>query len=277
MGIAASFKVKSKVPQSVVDELGEFVAFRGKHVFIHEVQIAPLKFIFNVLKRSRIVTPQNSGISLRRDDAPGDFQKSDVVAAVMRPEHIQGAANPQTDYSPHFPGRIPGYVSREKPIVVREKPTGHFAGIGEDVVFSSKLVDFFSDLAVEHDLGKVIWKNDFLPSWHRVFMKTKCRVLDKISFKKEVPSPLNQEPFIPSIGIWIARKDMALNQNIALDSFGFGFRRLKHNFVVKKDWIAEMNQRFSDGLCLEPIFRFESEIAILVSTITSFIQELHEA
>jgi hypothetical protein len=61
------------------------------------------------------------------------------VAAVIGPDHVQGTANPFSDYEPALPAPCRGRLRSDRPAIVSEIPTGHVACVGDDLIVSETI------------------------------------------------------------------------------------------------------------------------------------------
>ena len=196
---------------------------------------------------------------------------SGAVGAVLGPDHVQRAWNPDSDYDPRLNAPARGRLLETRPLMMREAPSGHVAGIGEEIAVSSRLARYLLDVSPAIVLGDVVLRGQTTPHWRRLVQADKCTVLARDSFLPLRRCAVSGELLRPALGVWLARREIGAVAGVAEDQEGYGYSSLTHPVVVSLSVATEIQRLFRSGFSLQPVFSAESRLAVVVRAVLSHL------
>lgn len=186
-----------------------------------------------------------------------------VVGAVLGADDVQPAANPSSEYRPALPKPCFGYLPEELAVRVVERPRGHLAGVGEEIIVSSKLARFLGDLGGVR-LAAVVHRGKELANWHRLVVDREVEALSNASRKRPRPCSLCGHELANDAGIFLSRTGVSLPQGVWKDKLGFGHLLYSHPIVADCSTAFEIAKAFKTGLVLRPVYSPDSAQGRLV-------------
>jgi hypothetical protein len=216
---------------------------------------------------------------------PVDFRwqkpKDEWIGAVLGcGDDWQAGANPSEDYARVYPPHPGGYLPLDRPIHLQREPSDQLAGVGENEVFSARLVHALGGETASRFGGPVIFEGKELTSWRRFEPLSRGDVLDPVCVLPAIPCAACGSSLTPTLGIWVGRSDQQYDGPVVRDNLGEGHFASEHPLVVSLAQAADLQRTFrgkgytGKGFTLDPIYSRHGKTSDLIQQVVEAAEQL---
>lgn len=269
--VALSF---AESPIESIAGIEEIVLLRGRTLLVPDAE-RHWKYVADGLISNR---PRHrlESLSFVEKDPVWAEGLAGVEGFVLAPDDVQPQANAPGDYDPTLPLPCIGFLPDAMPLRVAERPRGHLAAVGEELVVSGKLRRYLSDLGHVR-FGPVVYRGRELSDWSRLLVECTVSMLAPESRRPSQSCALCGSPLTPAIGIYMASEGTVLPSYPCLDDLGFGHLQRNHPIIVQRDIAMEIRQLFGSGIAIQPVYSSDARQSRFVRIVVEGLSELWRA
>lgn len=273
--LLGTFRLANVVPDLVARKIHQYASVdRYGGVDIHDLEKSNWQDILYTIASEVSTQLKSSPSVIESGDPDWRFAQSDWVGAILGPDYVDRSANPTSDFSPALPERCGGIVKSGRPLLLRNRPEGHVAGIDDEVIFSREMCSLLKREVVE--TGAVVTASGEELPWKRVRPTRTASILSPDSFYSPINCTLCGTEYTPTSGMWIAQSNQSVQHEFSMDKLGHSHMQARHPFVVSMEFASKAEKLLGRGYALQPVYAHGSDKAHLVRDFFSLVEQLFE-
>ena len=271
MGTLLLLRFNKKIPLDLTRIFGVYCHVSGAELSVFDIEKAPLKEIFTrilPLKESLIFGPY----FLPKKVVTWKNVSSDVIAAVLGPNEVQGISNPVIDFDPAWPSPCWGVMKERIPINCLYKPKGLVEMIGDNTILLKPIINLLGSNKVGRITNTVQFKGELLKDWFGFSFNHPCNIISHICFGKPEKCVQCNSSYTSWRGVWVGNHSQINNCEVCLDVSGYEHCESRHPILVSNEKAAEISKIFpKKGYNLEPVYNISSNYGKVIAFICDFI------
>ncbi len=196
-----------------------------------------------------------------------DYHAPEVVAYRLTGDFHQRLANPSDDFSPASVSTCFGLLLPDKPLIVRERPTGLVAWAGKRLMVNSgmqRFIERFNDAII--DIMRPIHGEVPLKNWHALkeVLTVPCLGAEYGCY---VTCPSCGAPFFENFDVCFGQD--VRQAELGFDVSGWGHFRQQRHLIISPDVAIKLESEFGADAAygLFPVFDMRGQAAMSVRTI----------